>query len=266
MSLIPESCVRNVVAPNDSSANSELKCYSLMISVQQETIAALNRSSCFLWNWKKRAQRAASYIHEVESFGKGFHPGTAQDVQSLQLVIWGQRHTQRWHAWDCGLKAASGDGKTLYTARRATASWWWRLQQSYQLDCSVLLKFKPNRCRMPNGHLGLWLPGLWLLWWGHGYCCSEDHSCFSEGYSCSRGVVDFRVCPGRLTVTNWGDIAVRKPCTPRTHTNQMIFRCLPVHQIMFSVSFFKSSLHFINILLAGECVAIARSWCCWWWG
>ena len=53
MSLIPESCVRNVVAPNDSSANSELKCYSLMISVQQEIIATLNRSSCFFVDLKE---------------------------------------------------------------------------------------------------------------------------------------------------------------------------------------------------------------------
>ena len=70
------------------------------------------------------------------------------------------------------------------------------------------------------------LPSMLPPWQGTCQCCG--------GLPCW-----FRSTTQYVVVENWGDIAVRKPCAAQTHTNQMIFRCLPVQQIMFSVSFFK---------------------------
>ena len=91
---------------DDSPLNSELKCCPLVISVQQEMIAALDRWLSFLRNHLKLAELAAKYIHRC---GKAFtldlpptsraprwffgvSQGSAAYTEMARLRLWPESH------------------------------------------------------------------------------------------------------------------------------------------------------------------------------
>ena len=94
------------MASDDSPLNSELKCCPLVISVQQEMIAALDRWLSLLRNHLKLAELAAKYIHRcgkaftlnlplvsgVSRCFFGVSQGSAAYTEVVRLRLWPESH------------------------------------------------------------------------------------------------------------------------------------------------------------------------------
>ena len=134
-----------VVASDDSPLNSELKCCPLVISVQQEMIAALDRWLFYLRNHLKLAELAAKYIHRC---GKAFildlpptsrasrwffgvSQGSAAYPEMARLGFWPESHN--------GARIDARHRKTCYSSVLLM-----KVTAVVPAVLSALLKFKPN--------------------------------------------------------------------------------------------------------------------------